>query len=220
MTENAASTTPDTKNEEKLYAGKYKTIEDLETAVINKDKEYSKIYNEHTDLKNKYAVPENYSLPEDIQLPSSEIIDLKSIAKTSNLSQLQFLSTVKQIEARNKLHADMIEQNRKSIGEEKIKVLGDYVTKNYPQKLQDPILNHLLKDREAMDEAFKHRDQLLNTTIPGMNLGTGAGGKEKFDGQKDLMQLAKEHHEDPRDKTKKDRYIAMASQIGHARQQK
>lgn len=208
------------KTEEKLYAGKYKTIEDLEAAVIGKDKEYTKIFNELGEFKSKYSVPEDYQVEEGLDIADSELSELKKLAKQAGLTQNQFLSTTKQIAQRNKSLKQQLEDQRKNIGEEKLKLLDDYVTRAYPDKIKPIVLNHLIQDKQAMSEALDHRDKLLNTSIPGIKGGEASAGSQRYDGEAELLQAARESQADPRDMHKRDRYLKLAQDVGHARKDK
>lgn len=55
-----------------------------------------------------------------------------------------------------------LENKKKTLGD-KLNVVQDYATSNYPTSLQSTVLNTLIRGANAMTEAFKHRDQLLNS---------------------------------------------------------
>ena len=74
----------------KLYAGKFKTVEELEAGYNNA----AKVYQENDDLKNKYtqatSIPDDYQVPADVTLHDNDVAELKQAAKESGLTQAQF----------------------------------------------------------------------------------------------------------------------------------
>lgn len=206
--------------EPKLWAGKYKTPEELEAALIGKDKEYGKLYSEHGDIKKKYEefanVPEDYSIPSDVALRESEINEIRTIARNAGLNQVQFEKTAREMQARIQSNLEVIEQRKKDIGESNLVLLKEYVDKYYPENLRDAVLNQIIRDKNAMSDALKDRESRLNSAVPGMDRAGGSGGAAPFDGQRELEKAHNEYHKRPTEANRK-RYIDIATQVGEER---
>lgn len=208
-----------TVGEPKLWAGKYKSPEEMEEALIGKDKEYGKLYSEHNDIKSKYeqvvSIPENYTAPNDIVLRETELAEIRAIAKNAGLTQAQFEKTAREMQSRIQAGHQILENNKKEIGDEKLAIINDYVKKYYPEHLQNAVLNQIIKDKNAMSDALKDRDARLNSQAPGMDQA-GAGTPQKFDGEKDLQAAAETYRKTPNARNKA-KYIDMARQVGEER---
>lgn len=202
--------------EPKLYAGKYKSVEELEEAY----KASERFIGENTTLKKQIEqhtkVPDDYEVPPEIAMRETEIAELKSIARNAGLNQEQFVKTAKDMQNRISYQLSTFEQAKQELGEANLNVLTDYVTKNYPERLREHVLNKLIKDKDAMSDAMKHRESILNTQAPGMDSGN-AGKPEKFDGEKDLKAAAAAYHKNPRDKEAQKRYVSLAAEVGNER---
>lgn len=196
----------------KLYAGKYKSIEELEKAYKNS----AKVFNENKILQEKlksYEVPESYILP-DVQLAEPILNDLQHLAKSAGLNQEQFNETLLSMQEQQKQYQTQLEERKKQLGEQ-LKVVEDYVTKTYPATLHNTVLTTLLGDENAMSDAMKHRDQVLNTQVPGLS-NQRANLSDPFDGRTELLSVAKEYQKNPTEKNRK-RYINLANEVAEAR---
>jgi hypothetical protein len=143
---------------QKLYAGKYKSVEELEKAYKNS----AKVFNDNKALQERlknYEVPENYNLP-DVSLPKTMLQEIDGLAKAAGLSQDQFNKTLYAMAEQQNHYQAQLEDKKKTLGD-KLNVVQDYVTKTYPTSLHNTILNTLIGDEHAMTEALKHRDQFL-----------------------------------------------------------
>ena len=192
---------------EKLYSGKYKSIEELEKAYKNS----AKVFNENKILQEKlksYEVPESYILP-DVQLAEPVLNDLQHLAKSAGLNQEQFTKTLLSMQEQQKQYQTQLEERKKQLGEQ-LKVVEDCVTKTYPPALHNTILNTLLGDKNAMSDVMKHRDQVLNSQVPGLS-NQRANLSDPYEGRTELLTLAKEYQKNPTEKNRK-RYINLASE--------
>lgn len=106
---------------------------------------------------------------------------------------------------------NQLEARKKQLGDE-FKVVEDYVTKAYPSTLHTTILNTLLGDENAMSDAMKHRDQVLNTQVTGLS-NQRANLSAPFDSRAELLNMAKEYQKKPTEKNKQ-RYINLAKEVG------
>ena len=217
MTENVAieSTIAATISEPKLYANKFKSVEELESAYghsVNAMREVN-------ELKKQYSVPDDYSLPSDISLRDYEISEMKTMAKNAGLNQEHFEKMARDMHGRIQSNINSFEDAKKSISEENMNVLTDYVKRTYPESLHDTVLTKLIKDKNAMNDAMRHRDTLLNSQVPGMSSGSTSIPAPSYDGQKELQKAAMDYKKQPNE-ANRDRYIDLARQVGEARQQK
>lgn len=124
----------------KLYAGKYKSVEELEKAY----KSSAKVFNENKVLQDKlksYEVPESYSLP-DVSLAEPVLNDLQHLAKSAELNQEQFNKTLISMHEQQQKYQNQLEKQKKQLGDQ-LKVVEDYVTKTYPSALHSTVLNTL-----------------------------------------------------------------------------
>ncbi|WP_246562467.1 hypothetical protein [Rickettsiella endosymbiont of Dermanyssus gallinae] len=201
-----------TAEEPKLYAGKYKSVGELEKAYKNS----ATVFNENKTLKEKlksHEVPENYSLP-DVSLPENVLKEMQSLAKTARLSQEQFNKTLTVMQEQQQQEKARKEERKKLLGDN-FKIAEDYVTKNYLPAFHNPILNTLLGDEIAMSDAMKHREQLLNSQVPGLG-SQRANLTDSDDGKNELLKIAAEYRQNPNDKNRK-RYINIASEVADAK---
>ncbi len=196
----------------KLYAGKYKSVEELEKAYKNS----AKVFNDNKTLQERlknYEVPENYNLP-DVSLPETMLQEIEALAKAAGLNQEQFNKTLFAMTEQQKQYQTQLEDKKKTLGS-KLSIVQDYVTKTYPTSLHTTILNTLIGDENAMTEALKHRDQLLNSQIPGLS-NQQANLSDPYDVQQELLKAAKEYERNQSDKNRK-RYINLAKEVAEAR---
>lgn len=155
-------------NEEKLYAGKFKTVEELEAGYKNSLPTFQENENLKKRLEEITAVPSDYINPSDIELDENRVSDIKARAKEAGLTQAQYEKLVAGDKRRVEDYKKNFETAKKEVGEETINVLKDYVSKHYPKELQDGILNTLIGNKEARQSALNHRQQLLSNKVPGV----------------------------------------------------
>jgi hypothetical protein len=156
-------------NEEKLYAGKFKSIEDLENGYKNS----AAVYDENEKLKKEIeefkTTPHEYLNPKDVELDQNRIEDIKARAKEAGMTQAQYEKFVMGDKARVEKHKQGFEEAKKAVGEQTLNILQDYVNKYYPKEIGEQMMKSLIADKTAREAALKHRDSLLNTTVNGLN---------------------------------------------------
>lgn len=197
----------------KLYAGKYHSVEELEKAYKNS----AKVFNENKALHEKlkhYEPPESYTMPDLLDLPDSVIQEMQSLAKVAGLNQIQFNQTLHAMQTQQQHYQTQLETRKKNLGD-KLMILEDYVSKTYPTTLHTTILNTLLGDEIAMSDALKHRDQCLNSQVPGLS-SQRANLSDPHEGQQEMLKMAKEYEKNPTDKNRQ-RYINLAKEVAEAR---
>lgn len=160
---------------EKLFAGKFKTVEELEAGYKNSLPTFQENENLKKRVDELSQVPQDYINPADVELEESRINDIKARAKEAGLTQAQYDKLIRGDKARVENYKTTFENAKKELGEEKINMLQDYVGKNYPKELAENMMRTFIGNKDAREAAFKHRDQLLNNQVPGMQK-TPAGG--------------------------------------------
>jgi len=211
---------------DKLWAGKYKTAEDMETALLSQNKEVYKLLDEKKLLAAKIQenlVPESYKVPDGLDHIKGEIDDLKAMARASGLTQDLFVKMISEINTKRIVEYDRFLESKKALGEANVTVLDDYVKKNYPESLHQTILNKLITEPDARKQAMDDRDKRLNSRVSGMdsgNPGSGITKDSRYDGEQELAKLAEEYERNPSNTKIKDKLINLATEIGQARQER
>lgn len=157
---------------EVLYAGKFKTVEELEAGYKNS----LPLYQENQTLKSKFdevtKIPDEYLTPSDVALHEDDISDVKTLAKNSGLTQAQFEKLARETYVKGKNKLDAYEKAKADLGADTLHTLQDYVEKYYPAKIGESVLKKLILEKDARDIALQHRNTLLNSRVPGMNTGS------------------------------------------------
>lgn len=202
-------------NEEKLYAGKFKTVEDLEVGYKNS----AAVYDENENLKKKLtevtSVPDDYQTPTDLALPDDHVGTIKEIAKNAGLTQAQYEKLARESKARNETSVAQFKQAEKDLGEETLNVLKDYVTKYYPAKVADGVLKQLVIDKEARAAAMTHRQSLLNNTMPGMSRVSHGGYNVT---REDVLKAREKVQKFPQDMKARDAYLNLTAQLANQKE--
>ncbi|KAF5301474.1 hypothetical protein FQR65_LT19209 [Abscondita terminalis] len=180
----------------KLYAGKYKSVEELEKAYKNSAKSLKAI------------------ICPDVSLPETMLHEIEGLAKAADLSQEQFNKTLYAMADQQNQYQTQLENKKKTLGN-KLSLVQDYVTKNYPTSLQSTVLNTIIRDENAITEALRHRDQLLNSQVPGLS-NQHANLSDPYDNQQEMLKAAKEYEKNPNTKNRK-KLINLAQQVAEAR---
>lgn len=158
-----------------LYAGKFKSVEELEAGykaslpTFQENEALKRQLQEHTD------VPADYLMPAELQHDESRVNELKSRAKDAGLTQKQYEKLLFSDKQRVEANKVTYENSLKEIGDENLNLLKDYVSKNYPQGLQDQMMKTCISDKGAREAAMNHRAQLLNTQSAGVRRVTAGG---------------------------------------------
>lgn len=200
----------------KLYAGKFKTIEELEAGYNNA----AKVYQENDDLKTKFTqattVPDDYQVPANVALHDNDVSQLKQSARESGLTQAQFdkLAVKQDSIARSKL--DAFENSKKEIGADNLNLLQDFIGKTYPEKVQAAMLKEAIKNKEVRESILAQRTAALNSSTPGV--GRVSSNNYNNVTHDDVIK-AREAMTKTRGKARVEaqrRYIALAGQLAHA----
>lgn len=206
-TEDLSKTPPET-----LYAGKYKTVAELEEGY----KQSLPVFQENQNLKqqvdNLSKVPEEYITPPEIGLHADDVAEAKRIAKNSNLTQAQYERMVNETNTKALNKAQTTENAKKEVGADKLNILQDYVKNAYPEKLQDTIMNKLIHDKDARDAALLHRDQMLRTGAPGIG---GVNAPNYGVTKEDVHKAREESMKQPHNLKLRQNYLKLTSQFAN-----
>ena len=205
----------DNNEDVKLYAGKFKTIEELESGYNNS----AKVFQENEDLKRKFEdiarVPNDYATPSGIELHDSDLADIKRTAKDSGLTQVQFDKLVHAQNQSVKTKYESFETAKKDIGADSLNMLQDFIGKSYPEKAGQALLKEAIKNKEVRDAILEQRTKSLNSTIPGsstVNVSNySAVNHEDVRKAREVMMGA-------RGKARVEaqaRYVSLSSQLAH-----
>ena len=166
--------TEDVQEEVKLYAGKFKTIEELESGYNNS----AKVYQENEELKRRFdettKVPDDYAIPGGIELHDNDLADIKRTAKDSGLTQNQFDKLVHAQNQTVKTKFESFESSKKEIGADNLNMLQDFIGKSYPEKAGQALLKEAIKNKEVRDAILEQRSKHLNSTIPGSSTASAS----------------------------------------------
>lgn len=204
---------------DKLYAGKFKTVEELEQGYNNS----AKVYQENDDLKKKFEevtkIPDDYNTPADVALHDADLAIVKQEAKNSGLTQTQYEKLVRERNARSSSKHQSFEQAKKELGADNINILQDFLKKTYPEKVAEKMLNDAITNKEIRESILTQRQQYLNSTVPGGHRVSPAGGGYAVT-EKDIYK-ARDEVQSSRGKAKVEatkRYINLQREFAHQKQ--
>ncbi|HSS97000.1 MAG TPA: hypothetical protein VLK33_08220 [Terriglobales bacterium] len=204
---------------EQLYAGKYKTVGELEEGYKNA----AKIFQENDDLKKKFEevtkVPDAYNVPADLTLHESDLEAVRNEAKNSGLTQAQFEKLARERNARSASKAQSFEEAKKALGADNTNVLQDFLKKSYPDKAAEVLLKQAIVNKEVREQILEQRNKALNSTVPGGGNATGYGNHTVT--EKDVLK-AREEMTNSRGRARveaQSRYIALQRHRAHQKQQ-
>lgn len=202
----------------KLYAGKFKSIEELEAGYNNA----AKVYQENEEVKRKLdeitKVPDDYQTPSEVGLHDNDLAQLKIAAKQSGLTQTQFekLALNQDKTVRSKLEA--FENAKKEVGADNLNMLQDFLSKSYPEKIAEKMLNEAIKDKDLRNQLLEQRTKALNSSVPGSNRVSIGSYNDVT--RKDVL-AAREEMTKSRGRARVEaqkRYIDLSSKLAHAGQ--
>jgi hypothetical protein len=182
----------DNKQEVKLYAGKFKTIEDLEEGYKNSLPTFQENENLKKRVDELSFIPDSYLNPSDIDIDQARISDIQARAREAGMTQQQYEKFLRSDKSRLDQHKQRFEESKKELGDQTLNVLKDYVERNYPKELQDNMMNTFIGNKEARQAALRHRDQLLNNQVPGVSKMAPANSYRVTDEDVNKAYLAKE----------------------------
>lgn len=157
--------------EQELFAGKYKSTEELVKGYGEQQKYIDSLRNSLKDkesLLSEYSPPTEYKLPEGLN--EVRALHLKELAKNNNLTQKQLDGIISNIiESDNKVN-ELQKQKKSSLGSDYDKI-KNYVEVAFPtnKHLQEAVINTALLNQEAAKEILNQREYMHRSTIPNGN---------------------------------------------------
>jgi cell fate (sporulation/competence/biofilm development) regulator YlbF (YheA/YmcA/DUF963 family) len=210
--------------EGRLYAGKYKTAEEMEEAIKAKDSEAHKLFESNKQLKAQMEqanqAPEHYDVPAEAEHIKDDVEAIVKMAKAASLSQEKFSKLVSERINERKDYDKRYDEAKKEVGDENLTILTDYVSKNYPEPVRKQMMDSFVLNPTARAEALAHRNKTLDTRTPGMNNGNPGGTPPKTDSEKDCLDAAKKYFQRPGDKKAREDLIDAARVAGEKKYQK
>lgn len=212
MTDETISTPPPV-----LYAGKFKSVEELEAGYNNA----AKVFQENEDLKKKVdettKIPDDYQVPQDVGLHENDLAALKAAAKDSGLTQSQFEKLALKQNDTVKSKLESFENAKKEIGVDNLNLLQDFISKAYPEKAGDALLKEAIKNKDVREAILEQRTKALNSSVPGANKvsqGSSYNNVTHEDVKKarDVMMASRGRARIEAQK----RYISLSSQLAHS----
>jgi hypothetical protein len=201
----------------KLFAGKFKTVEELEAGYNNA----AKVYQENDDLKKKHdeatKVPDDYNIPADVTLHENDVAQLKNAAKNSGLTQAQFekLALAQTQTVKSKLEA--FENAKKEVGSDNLNLLQDFLKKTYPDKVADQMLKEAIKDKDLRGQLLDQRSKMLNSSVPGSgNVSVGSYNDVTHEDIKKARDVMMKSRGRARVEAQK-KYISLSSRLAHSK---
>lgn len=209
------TTTPNDGTQPKLFAGKFKTVEELEAGYNNS----AKVYQENEDLKKKFdettKVPDDYQIPSDVTLHDNDVASLKAQAKNSGLTQSQFEKLAIAQTQSVKSQVEAFENAKKEMGADNLNLLQDFIAKTYPDKVADKMLKEAIKDKDLRNQLLDQRTKMLNSSVPGSNrVSVGSYNEVTHADVHKQRELMMKSRGKARVEAQK-RYVALSSQLAH-----
>lgn len=203
---------------ETLYAGKYKTVAELEEGY----KQSLPVHQENQNLKKKLEdvtkVPDEYQTPTDITLHEADLALVKKEAKNSGLTQAQYEKLARERNALSASKHQSYEEAKKALGADKLNLLQDFLKKTYPEKVAETLLKQAIVNKDIQDQIFAQREAALNSQVPGSGRVSTGGGYHVTD--KDVLK-AREEMNSMRGKARVEaqrRYINLNRELAHQKQ--
>ena len=208
----------------KLYAGKFKSVEDLEHGYKQNSGLYQRNKELEAELQKLRSVPDDYSVPKDVALRDSQLNELKMIAKRAGLSEEQFAGAAQALNDNASQQMADFSERKESLGEEKLNLLKGFVEKNFngfDDNFRETVFNQIIRDDKNMSDAMQQREQQLNSQVPGMSGTAGVPSKSEqvSDANRECEDLGRLARERPNDMRAREKFIAKCKEVGHYKQE-
>lgn len=209
-----------TEDTEVLYAGKFKSVEELEKGY----KESLSVHMKNKELEGKLAemqaVPESYNVPEMSNLDSKQLAELTEVARNSKMTQAQFDAAISSLASNVQQQQSQWETRKKLVGEQNINVLKKYVDDNfssYDEEFRNTMLNKIISDDSTMEKAMQDREKKLNSSLPGSNQTGQFMPTDIASGRAEAQKLALRAMAEPNNKEARAKLLNICRDLGHAR---
>ena len=208
----------------KLYAGKFKSVEELENGYKQSLPLYQKNKELEDKLKQREYIPDDYSVPESVAMRDTQINELKKLAKSAGLNDEQFSRPAISVNENIKNQMQAFEARQESIGEEKINLAKSFVDNKFSgfsDDFRSNMINQIIMDDNTMNDALRLREQDLNSSVPGSSRTTGSPAKtdQMQDARAELLDLAQQTEMRPNDMHLRKKYISKAEEVGQYRKE-
>jgi hypothetical protein len=221
ISENEVSSDVVIEDEPQLYAGKFKSVDELEKAY----KEGFGVHLKNKELESKIqeftTVPDDYTIPENISLRNAKLSELKELAKTSGMTQDQFNNAAKKVNDDIQKNLSQYQEAMEKVGDDKINVVKGYLDKKlsaFDDDIKGNILTKVISNNDVMEKIMSDREKDLNSNVPGINQTADQKVMRENDMKREKYEAGLKTMLDPRDKAAKAKFINICRDIGHARQ--
>ncbi len=151
-------------SKETLFAGKYKSVEELESAYKHSE---SKIGEVTAKLK-EFDAPEDYAV--EIEMPAETAADIKALAKEAGMSQSQLNKMLSALHTKNLVAQQKAEAQlstvEKEIGTEKLRLLDNFVEQTYPASIAKAIKQEYRSNKDVAEQFYQTRENSLRKVLP------------------------------------------------------
>lgn len=209
---------PSQANSQKLYADKYKSVEDLEKGYLDFGRKHREVTEELDRLK---KVPEAYEKPKDIQLSEHDENTLNQLAKEGGLTQDQYsrlahkISAVAEKRKAEKESAALKQRERLGIeADAKLSDVKAYLHDHYPQHIADQLSEEITMNPESFDYFSEKRNQSISVS----HNGSVAAPKDNLVKKSELNEAFNAYDQDQGNDEKRDKYFSLSKK--YAEQQK
>ena len=205
---------------EVLYAGKFKSVEELEKGYKESLSVHMKNKELETKLAEMQAVPESYNVPEMSNLDSKQLAELTEVARNSKMTQAQFDAAISSLASNAQQQQSQWETRKKLVGEQNINVLKKYVDEtfsSYDEGFRSTMLNKIISDDSTMEKAMQDRERKLNSSLPGSNQTSQSMPTDIASGRAEVQKLALRALAEPNNKEARAKLLNMCRDLGHAR---
>jgi len=204
----------------KLYAGKFKSVEDLEHGYKQNSGLYQRNKELEAEIQKLKSVPDDYSVPKDVALRDAQVNELKMIAKRAGLNEDQFAGAAQALNENASQQLNAFAERKESLGEEKLNLLKGFVEKNFngfDNNFRETMFNQIIRDDKTMSDAMQQREQQLNSQVPGMSGTAGVPSKndQLSDANRECEDLGRVANERPNDMRAREQFIKKCQEVGH-----
>jgi hypothetical protein len=211
-------------NTPKLYAGKFKSVEELEKGYKQSLPLHQRNKELEAELQKLKSVPDDYSVPSDVDLRDAQLNELKIIAKRAGLNEEQFASAAQALNESASQQISAFAERKESLGEEKLNLLKGFVEKNFngfDDNFRETMFNHIIRDDKIMSDAMKQREQQLNSQVPGMSgtAGVPSRSDQLSDANRECEDLGRIANERPNDMRAREQFIKKCQEVGHYKEE-
>lgn len=210
--------------EPKLFAGKYKTLEELEKGYIELNKltgaksaeaaEKAKLAETLESQLKQYVAPADYTIA--VEMDEGSKSQLLTVAKAAGWSQSQFDKATETLLDLEEQHAKAFEESTKAveaeIGPEKLKQMNVFIEDEFKGPLGELLKVSARSNKDIALAVLEKRAAVLNKTNPA---GFSKSQLSIDDGQNKMRELAKQMNANPGDVRIRSEFEAVAKAVAN-----